>query len=125
MAEQPEEPWTLEFYTNSTGGKPAQTFLEGLAGQNRKVAMALIELLEKWGNQLGEPKSALVKDKLFELRHPPNPVRIFYVFRPGRRVMLLDGMIKKRNKIPGDVLARVQGYQRQVVALDTKEKRGS
>lgn len=50
---------------------------------------------------------------------------IFYVFRPGRRVMLLDGMIKKRNKIPGAVRARVQGYQRQVEALDAKAKRRS
>ncbi len=45
---------------------------------------------------------------LFELRG--KEVRLFYRFRPGRRVVLLDGEIKKRNEIPKRVLARVRGY---------------
>jgi phage-related protein len=125
MAEPPQEPWTIEFHVTPTGERPARAFLESLTGQNRTVALALIELLEKWGNRLREPKSALVGDKLFELRNPPNPVRIFYVFRAGRRAVLLDGMVKKRQRIPRDVLARVQAYQRQAEALEAKQRGGA
>ena len=69
-----------------SGEKPAKTFLEpdsSLTGQNRKVAITLIEALGKWGRYLRPPKSKLVVDKLYELRNPPNPVRIFYARATG------------------------------------------
>lgn len=51
---------------------------------------------------------------LFELRAHPRPVRIFYVFQPGRRIIVLDGIVKKRGKIPDDVLKRIREYQREL-----------
>jgi putative component of toxin-antitoxin plasmid stabilization module len=54
---------------------------------------------------------------LFELR--TGPVRLFYAFRPGRRIVLLDGMLKKRQEIPPGVLKRLRRYQR---ALETAER---
>jgi hypothetical protein len=41
-------------------------------------------------------------------------VRIFYVFRPERRVVLLDGMIKKRDDIPREVMERLRRLQKEV-----------
>ena len=38
----------------------------------------------------------------------------FNTFRPGRRIVVLDGMVKKRQDIPADVLARVRAYQQAV-----------
>ena len=49
------------------------------------------------------------------------PVRLFYAFRPGRRIVLLDRMVKKRQEIPPRVLQRVRRYQR---ALETAERQG-
>jgi hypothetical protein len=43
------------------------------------------------------------------------------VFRPKRRVILLDGMIKKRGDIPSTVLKRLRRFQRE---LDATEARG-
>jgi hypothetical protein len=34
------------------------------------------------------------------------------VFEPGQVIRLLDGMVKKQDRIPVDVLARVRGYQK-------------
>jgi len=93
-----------------------------LAGRDRDEAIALIELLEKWGNRLRPPRSKPIGDGLFELRG--DQVRIFYVFRFGRRIVLLDGMVKKRDKIPPRVLERVRGYQREVRTKDAKAVRG-
>jgi hypothetical protein len=61
------------------------------------------------------PTRKLVDAGLFELRG--HQVRIFYTFRPGRRIVLLDGMIKKRDDIPRAVLKRVRGYLAEVEAL--------
>jgi hypothetical protein len=49
---------------------------------------------------------------LFELRG--KQVRLFYVFVPGRLIVLLDGEVKKRNDIPPRTLARIRGLQAEV-----------
>ena len=46
-------------------------------------------------------------------------VRIFYMFLPGRRIVLLDGIVKKRDEIPTAVLKRLRQLQREVLASET------
>jgi len=99
---------------------PARAFLESLQGRPREQALALIELLERRGNLLREPHSKQVEAGLFELRS--HRVRIFYTFRPGRRIVLLDGMIKKRDEIPAAVLDRVRLMVREIRELDARAK---
>ena len=80
--------------------------------ENFADALALLELLEAKGNALRPPRSESLGSRLFELRAHPRPVRMFYIFRPGRRIVVLDGIVKKKDKIPAGVLKRVRGYQR-------------
>ena len=72
-----------------------------------KEARALIDLLADRGNRLRPPRSKPLGGGLFEMRG--RQVRIFYTFRPGRRIVLLDAMVKKRDDIPPEVLTRVRG----------------
>jgi DNA-binding Xre family transcriptional regulator len=104
--------WTIEWYTTSAGEQPARAFLEGLTGRHRDEALALIAMLRAHGNGLRSPKSQPVDGGLFELRG--FQVRLFYVYRPGRRATLLDGIIKKQETIPADDLKRVRAYQRDL-----------
>ena len=108
--------WTVEWYATAKGDKPLKAFLEGLKDdeENFADALALLELLEAKGNALRPPRSESLGGGLFALRAHPRPVRIFYVFRPGRRIIVLDGMVKKKDRIPADVLKRMRGYQRDV-----------
>src|SRR5579864_3997865 len=73
---------------------------------------ALLELLKTHGNQLGLPQSRSIGEGLFELRG--RQVRLFYVFRPGRRIVILGGIIKKRSDIPHQVLNRMRKLAKQV-----------
>jgi hypothetical protein len=77
-----------------------------------KEARALIDLLADQGNRLQRPRSKPLGDGLFEMRG--RQVRIFYTFRPGRRIVLLDAMVKKRDDIPPEVLAKVRRLNKQV-----------
>jgi len=43
-------------------------------------------------------------------------IRVFYVFLPGRQIVLLDGIVKKRNDIPAAVLRRIRLSQSEVLA---------
>jgi len=110
--------WTVEWHTTASGQRPMRAFLEGLAGRNREEAIALIELVGRWGNQLRPPRSKPLGGRLFESRG--HDVRIFYTFRPGRRIVLLDGLVKKRDQIPHDVLALVRRYQSEAEATSAR-----
>lgn len=111
--------WQLEDYETDTGRLPVAEFLEGLTDERAtREAAALLLLLRERGNTLRSPKSEALGEGLFELRG--HQVRIFYVFRPGRRIVLLDGIVKKQDRIPRDVLTRVRQYQAAVGAADRR-----
>lgn len=110
MANEPD--WNLLEYTTDSGRTPVQDFLESLTGRDLDDALALLGRLRQEGNRLRRPTSGALDEGLFELRG--RRVRIFYVFLPGRRLVLLDGMVKKRGDIPADVLRRVRRYQREM-----------
>lgn len=94
-------------------------FLRSLVSPAAEQAAALLKLLREHGNQLRPPHSKLVESGLWELRR--HQVRIFYTFRPGRRIVLLDAMIKKQDEIPAPVLKRLRGYLRD---LEAREETG-
>jgi hypothetical protein len=104
--------WTVDVYETQAGDRPAWSFIAGVEGRNRVEAIALVKLLEERGNALRRPHSGALGDGLFELRG--KEVRLFYVFRPGRRVVLLDGEIKKRPDVPRRTLSRLRGYQKEL-----------
>ena len=105
--------WVVKQYTTNSGASPFTAFFNGLAGRNREEAIALLVALREHGNMLRPPRSKQVEAGLFELRSG-HQVRIFYTFLPGRRIVLLDGIIKKTDDIPKDDLKRVRQYKREV-----------
>lgn len=114
--------WTIDEYRTPTGERPVVDFLQGLTGRPKSEAGALIRLLTKRGNALRLPHSKGLGGGLFELRG--HQVRLFYVFRLGRRITLLDGMIKKRDDIPPAVLARMREIQKALAAEESGMGRG-
>jgi hypothetical protein len=106
--------WTVSDYERVQGDYPIRTYLDSLEGRNANDAAALLRQLRARGNQMREPQSKKVEgtDDLFELRG--HQVRIFYMFRPGRQIVLLDGVIKKRDRIDSADLKRALMYQQDV-----------
>ena len=103
------ELWKLEFH-----GSRVQNFIRALENDRaHDEASALIRLLGADGNRLRTPRSKSLGDGLFELRG--KEVRIFYTFRTGRRIVLLDGIIKKRQDIPADLLRRLRKLLSEVI----------
>jgi phage-related protein len=112
--------WKIGEYTAPNGEKPVITFLLGLKGKHKRQAIALLQLLAERGNMLREPQSKMVDTGLFELRG--HQVRIFYTYRPGQRIELLDGFVKKQDEIPWEVLKRVRAYRQ---ALEEAERKAA
>lgn len=94
-------------------GTRVREFIRALSDDRAfKEARALIDLLADQGNRLRPPRSKPLGGGLFEMRG--QQVRIFYTFRPGRRIVLLDAIVKKRDDIPPEMLARVRALNNQV-----------
>ena len=58
------------------------------------------------------PDSKGLGGGLFELRG--GEVRIFYTFRPGQRIILLDTMLKKRTDIPKRFVERLRKLVKRI-----------
>lgn len=41
-------------------------------------------------------------------------IRMFYMFQPGRQIILLDGVIKKQDKLDAADVKRVKQYRQEV-----------
>lgn len=114
--------WVIDVFRTERGEVLVQAFLAALTGRDRDEAFALIKLLEEQGNALRRPQSGILGEGLLELRG--KQVRIFYMFLPGRRVVLLDGEIKKRDDIPPKTLKRMRGYKDTVFRREASARKG-
>jgi phage-related protein len=95
-----ERRWTVEWYETAGKVVPMRAFMASLNDKHHEDALAMIEQIARHGNTLRAPHSSLVRDGLYELRRSGGgQVRIFFVFRPGHRVVLLDGVVKKKDKL--------------------------
>jgi hypothetical protein len=112
--ETPGPQWTIDAYETDEGNAPAWSFIRQLEGRDKVEAIALVKLLEEQGSVLRRPQSGALGDGLFELRG--KQVRLFYMFLPGRLIVLLDGEIKKRDDIPPRTLARMRVLRAEVAS---------
>ena len=106
--------WTVTEYALPSGAVPVLTFLQGLAGDAKTEAVAVVKLVAERGNTLREPISKALGEGLFELRGRTSGVRIFYTFKPGRVIVLLDDVIKKRGA--DRVLERMRRLRKEAVS---------
>ena len=108
--------WNLAFYRTPRGERPAATFVEQLPEPARAEVAALLAALRERGNLLRPPHSKALGNGLFELRSLKHAVRVFYMFLPGQQIVLLGGIVKKRDDIPAAVLRRIRLLQSEVLA---------
>ena len=107
---------------NTAKGTTLEVFLDGLSEDAEAEAEALLEMLEEHGNDLRAPTSKALGDGLFEARSLTTGVRLFYMFAPGRRIIVLDGYLKKRTSIPTATMTRVKRLQRKTNRALEEEK---
>jgi phage-related protein len=94
--------WTVDEYRTPQGNLPVRGFIEGLSLAAQARVLAAVRMLREHGSQLAFPQSRALGKRLFELRidHPEGPFRLFYCFRPGRRIVLLHAIIKRTRQTP-------------------------
>lgn len=92
----------VEYYEDKNGEYPVEEFILSQEEKMQAKIFRMITLLEEYGNQLREPYSKELDDKIFELRikQSSNITRILYFFVVGRKIILTNGFVKKQDKTP-------------------------
>jgi len=91
-------------------------FIESLEKPIIARVLRTIDLLERFGSDLGPPHAKKISANLFELRvSGKQKVRIFYTFRRSEAI-LLHGFIKKSQRIPKREL---ETAKKKIKTLDT------
>ena len=90
--------WEIIYYETQNGNCPVFEFINGLSVKMRAKAFKKLELLESLGAQIKMPYSRPMQDGVHELRiQVGNDIsRIFYFFFIGRRIILTNGLLRKR-----------------------------
>ena len=104
----------IRFYEKADGTRPAEEFLNALDKPMRIKMVKMISLLGELGFNLREPYSKPIDDGIFELRaQVGNKIsRILYFFVIGKRVILINGFIKKTQKTPQKEIELAKKYRK-------------
>ena len=105
--------FTISFYETANGERPAEEFLLDLDIKMRAKMARTIQLLSDNGNELREPYSKELDDKIFELRAKvgSNISRVLYFFVIGQEIILTNGFVKKTQKTPRREIERAKRYR--------------
>ena len=110
----------VQFYESESGKKPVDEFLDSLEPKLQAKTVAMMELLEEKGNQLGKPYTEHLGGGIYELRaiQGNNISRSLFFFFVGRRIIITNGFVKKQQKTPPDQIElakkRREDFHRQI-----------
>lgn len=111
--------FTVVYYTDSNGGKPAREFIFGLDYKQKSKVLRDLSQLEEFGIGGHIPDTKKVTGTPFwELRVlGRDNIRVFYVLIIDKRILLLHAFIKKKQKTPAKeinlALKRLHDWKRR------------
>lgn len=94
--------WTIKFYANSRGDQLIQDFIRKQDKPTKSKIARIIDLVGKYGLNLGLPHSRYIGHGIYELRiRGKNEVRIFYIAIVNNlEVIFIHAFNKRTQKMP-------------------------
>ena len=93
-----------------------EKFIHGLKKPTIAKILRTLDLLERFGHQLGMPHSKPIESNLFELRvRGDQEVRLLYSFHNSRAI-ILHGFTKKTHKTPQKEIALARARKKSMDA---------
>jgi len=86
----------IQYAYGSGGSCPAKDFYDSLDRSDQAKVMALFKWMGGHGNIRNEEKFKKVQGRLFEFKS--FRIRIICAFQPGGRLLLLRGVLKKKDR---------------------------
>lgn len=90
--------WSIKYYMYEDGGTPFEDFIPRLARHQRAECHAIIELLEKWGDDLDGAQCLTHTCGAGEFKeYQGESVCIFYVCEQDS-ILIVDGLLRGENR---------------------------
>lgn len=110
--------YEIEYFQKKSGRIPVREFLDSLDKTNRRLQARIfrdLSTLERLGVNLGMPAVRLLGKGLYELRSSVGTdiARVFYFFFDGKKIILINGFVKKTQKTPPGELEKARRYKRE------------
>ena len=108
------------FYETEDGKCPVYEWLLSLEPKMRAKMTGMLTLLAEKGTELRKPYSEPIGNGIFEIRaiQGNNISRALYFFCEGKKIIVTNGFVKKRQKTPAAEIrtaeARRKDYYRQI-----------
>ena len=102
------------FYRRENGTKPAGEFINSIEDLKlRAKVIRSVKLLEEFGHSIDMPDSKHLEDGIFELRtiQGTNIARCLYFFTIGDKAIVTNGVVKKQQKTPREVIDLAKKYR--------------
>ena len=102
------------FYMTEQGIKPAGQFINSVEDKKlRAKIIRSVKLLEKFGRELGMPDAKHLRNGIYELRiiQGNNIARCLYFFAIGDKAIVTNGVIKKTQKTPPEVIDLAEKFR--------------
>ena len=103
--------YRIVLYPSASGRFPVREFLDRLPEKNQAKIAAALDYLAQLGSELRRPHAAHVRGKLWELRvsRARSEYRLLYYFRKREVVVVLHGILKKRQALPNKEIETAEG----------------
>ena len=108
----------VTFYMTEQGVKPAGQFINSVEDTKlRAKIIRSIKLLEQFGRELGMPDARHLENGIYELRtiQGNNIARCLYFFVIGNKAIVTNGVIKKTQKTPPEVIELAKRYREDYI----------
>ena len=93
--------WRVVYFREASGRSPIETFVDGLAMEEKVETMVGVDMLRTHGILLGRPWAAPLGKGLWELRiRTRRQLRILYFLHTEKTFVLLHGFVKKSRAVP-------------------------
>lgn len=115
--------FTVIFYENEDGRRPAEEFLLSLNIKMRVKILGILQILQEKGNQLREPYSKYLGDGIFEIRGKVGSdiSRVLYFFQYNGKIVLTNGFIKKTQKTPAAEIELAKKFRKDYLEREEKK----
>lgn len=115
--------FSVEFYKNEKGEKPAKEFILSQNAKMKAKLFATIDLLEEYGNELKMPHSKPIGDGIFEIRVKigSDITRVLYFFYYEGRIIMTNGFAKKTQKTPQEQIEKAKRYRQMFLERENQK----
>jgi Gp49-like protein DUF891 len=102
--------FTVEWYYTEDGKIPALEYFNSLNDDEKIKTLDLFKLMATEGKIYNQQKFRNEHDKIYAFK--PKPHRFMCFFFIGKRIIVTNGFVKKKDDLPSEEKKRAMTYQR-------------